>query len=132
MKTILIIEDNPKHLRLAATLLGKSGYAVLEATDAEAGLPLARLRIPDLILMDLQLPGMDGLKATGRLKEDPATRGIPVIAVTSYMPEHPQTEILAVGCAAVIAKPYHYKEFLDIIGALLARRDAGNQPGEST
>ncbi len=119
MKTILIVEDNPSHMKLATALLTKSGYAVLEAADAETGIELARKRQPDLVLMDIQLPGMDGLEATRRLKADAATRAIPVIAVTAYLAEHPEQETLAAGCAAIIAKPYHYKDFLAAIGAVL-------------
>jgi len=119
MKTILIIEDNPAHMKLAALLLEKSGYAVLSAADAETGLQLARERRPDLIIMDLQLPGMNGLEATRRLKQADATHAIPVIAVTSYLSEHPEADILAAGCIAMISKPYHYKDFLAAISAAL-------------
>ncbi|TAN79872.1 MAG: response regulator [Gallionella sp.] len=119
MKTILIIEDNPSHMRLAELLLEKSGYAVLGAACAEAGMQLARERRPDLILMDIHLPDMDGLEATRWLKRADATRDIPVIAVTAYLAEHPEAEIRAAGCAATISKPYHYKDFLAAIGAAL-------------
>jgi two-component system cell cycle response regulator DivK len=121
MKTILIVEDNPSHMKLASALLSKSGYAVLAAADAESGIALARAKRPDLILMDIQLPGMDGLAATRRLKADAATRDIPVIAVTAYVAAHPERDILATGCAAIIAKPYHYKDFLAAIGAVLGK-----------
>jgi len=119
MKTILIIEDNPDHMKLAVLLLEKFGYAVLSAANAETGIQLARERHPDLILMDIQLPDMDGLEATRRLKAADATRAIPVIAVTSYLSEHPEADTLAAGCAAMIAKPYHYKDFLAAIRAAL-------------
>jgi two-component system cell cycle response regulator DivK len=119
MKTILIIEDSSPHLKLAAQLLEKSGYAALKAESAAAGLQLAREQRPALILMDIQLPDMDGLEATRLLKQADATRDIPVIAVTAYLAGHPEAEMLAAGCTAVIAKPYHYKDFLAAIRTAL-------------
>ena len=80
MARVLIVEDNPANMTLAAFLLNSAGHEVLDARDAEAGLTLAREKQPDLILMDIQLPGMDGLAATALLKKDDATRAIPVIA----------------------------------------------------
>ena len=121
MKTILIVEDNPAHMKLAVLLLQRSGYAVLTAADATAGLRLARERRPDLIVMDIQLPDLDGIEATRRLKADAATRDIPVIAVTAYLAQHPEQELLAAGCAAIIAKPYHYQDFLAAIAAALGK-----------
>ena len=81
MARILVVEDNPANLKLAVFLLESAGHEVISATNAEAGLALAREKSPNLILMDIQLPGMDGLEATGILMGDVATRGIPVIAV---------------------------------------------------
>lgn len=83
MVRVLVIEDNPVNMKLAALLLHKAGHAVLCAVDAEAGLIVARADQPDLILMDIQLPGMNGLAATALLKQDPATAAIPVIALTA-------------------------------------------------
>ena len=83
MAKILIVEDNPANMKLAVFLLQSAGHAVLSATDAEAGLTLARDELPDLILMDIQLPGIDGLEAIVLLKQDQATRAIPVIALTA-------------------------------------------------
>ena len=94
--------------------------AVLSALDAETGLLMAREQRPDLILMDIQLPGMDGLTATRLLKQDAATRDIPVIAVTSYLAEHPEQDTRAAGCAGFIAKPYHHAELLAAVKAALA------------
>lgn len=119
MKTILIVEDNPSHMKLAADLLERSGYTVLRAADAESGLPMAREHRPDLVLMDLQLPGMDGIAATRMLKADAATRPIPVIVVTAYLDAHPEAEARAAGAAALIAKPYHYKDLLAAVAAAL-------------
>jgi two-component system cell cycle response regulator DivK len=80
---VLIVEDNPANMTLATFLVKTAGHTVISATDAEAGLTLAQAEQPDLILMDIQLPGMDGLEATRQLKRDPATRAIPVIALTA-------------------------------------------------
>lgn len=122
MKTILIVEDNPSHLKLAAALMERFGYAVLGAADAGAGLRLARENHPDLILMDIQLPGMDGLDATHELKRDAAMQDIPVIAVTSYLAEYPEREARAAGCIGFIAKPYHHAELRAAVEAALGNK----------
>lgn len=119
MSTVLIVEDNSGHLKLAAALLQRFGYDVLEAMDAAEGLRLAREKRLDLILMDIQLPGMDGLTATRELKQDAATSAIPVIAVTSYLMEYPEREVRAAGCAGFIAKPYHHAELRTVVEAAL-------------
>jgi two-component system cell cycle response regulator DivK len=94
---------------------------VLSATDAEAGLTLARAQQPSLILMDIQLPGMDGLEATMQLKRDDATRGIPVIALTALAMKGDEERIRAAGCDGYIAKPVRYQEFLEAIASHFAR-----------
>ena len=121
MAKILIVEDNPANMTLATFLLQSAGHAVLSARDAETGLALARLEQPDLILMDIQLPGMDGLEATALLKSDPATRAIPVIALTALAMKGDEQRILAVGCDGYIAKPLAYKEFLATISTRLEK-----------
>ena len=121
MPTVLIVEDNPANLKLASFLLNGAGYTVISATDAEAGLTLARNERPDLILMDIQLPGMDGLEATALLKQEDATRGIPVIALTALAMKGDEERIRAAGCDGYVAKPIAYKEFLATIAARLAR-----------
>src|SRR5688500_12621829 len=98
MASILIVEDNPANMTLAVFLLQSAGHTVLSATDAEAGLTLARDEQPDLILMDIQLPGMDGLEATMLLKRDDATRAIPVIALTALAMKGDEERIRAAGC----------------------------------
>jgi two-component system cell cycle response regulator DivK len=98
MPTILVIEDNPTNMTLAVFLLQSAGHTVLSATDAEAGLTLAREAHPTLILMDIQLPGMDGLQATALLKGDEATRAIPVIALTALAMKGDEERIRAAGC----------------------------------
>ena len=121
MAKILIVEDNPANMTLAAFLLQSVGHTVLSATDAEAGLTLARDEQPSLILMDIQLPGMDGLEATVLLKRDDATRAIPVIALTALAMKGDEARIRAAGCDGYVAKPMAYQDFLATIAAQLAR-----------
>jgi two-component system, cell cycle response regulator DivK len=121
MARILIIEDNATNMTLAIFLLQSAGHTVFSATDAEAGLSLARDELPNLILMDIQLPGMDGLEATGLLKRDEATRAIPVIALTALAMKGDEERIRAAGCDGYIAKPMRHQEFLATIAAHLAR-----------
>jgi two-component system, cell cycle response regulator DivK len=121
MATVLIVEDNPTNMTLAVFLLESAGHTVISARDAEAGLALARDQQPNLILMDIQLPGMDGLEATALLKSNDATRAIPVIALTALAMRGDEARILAAGCDGYIAKPMQYQEFLAVIAAQLAR-----------
>jgi two-component system, cell cycle response regulator DivK len=121
MARVLIVEDNPTNLTLATFLLQSAGHTVLTATDAEAGLTTARAELPDLILMDVQLPGMDGLQATAQLKQGETTRAIPVIALTALAMKGDEERIRAAGCDGYIAKPMRYQEFLATVAAQLAR-----------
>jgi len=120
MAKVLIIEDNRANMTLATFLLQSAGHTVLSATDAEAGLTLARGEQPNLILMDIQLPGMDGLEATALLKGDQATRDIPVIALTALAMKGDEERIRAAGCDGYIAKPLAYRDFLAMVAAQLA------------
>lgn len=117
--SILIVEDTPANMTLATLILEKGGYAVLQADNAAAGIALARSALPDLILMDIQLPGMSGLEATRILKDDPATRAIPVIAMTAFAMKGDEEKMLAAGCDGYLAKPIHYKELLAMLAARL-------------
>ena len=121
MARILVVEDNPTNMSLVTFLLQSAGHTVLAATDAEAGLLLARTETPDLILMDIQLPGMDGLEATTILKADEVTRAIPVIALTALAMKGDKERILAAGCDGYIAKPMRYQDFLAVVGERLSR-----------
>jgi two-component system cell cycle response regulator DivK len=121
MAKVLIIEDNPANMTLATFLLQSAGHSVLAATDAETGLTLARAEQPDLVLMDIQLPGMDGLEATGLLKADPETRDIPVVALTALAMKGDEARIRAAGCDGYIAKPLAYKDFLATISSHLVK-----------
>lgn len=119
MPRVLVVEDKPANLKLAVFLLESAGHAVSMATDAEAGLALARTEHPDLILMDIHLPGMDGLEATALLKGDAATRMIPVIALTALAMKGDEERIRSAGCDGYIAKPIRYHEFLATVAAHL-------------
>ena len=121
MARILIIEDNQANMKLASLLLHNAGHTVLCAVDAETGLTLARAEQPDLILMDIQLPGMDGLAATALLKKNPATAAIPIIALTAMAMKEDQEKTRAAGCDAYIAKPLRYQELYSAIDTLLAK-----------
>jgi len=132
MGTVLLVEDNPANMRLAIALLESAGHCVINASNAETGLTLARHQQPHLILMDIQLPGMDGLEATRLLKQDEATRAIPVIALTALAMKGDEERIRAAGCDGYIAKPLDYKDFLAVIAARLetsANRDT-TPPGD--
>ena len=121
MARILVIEDNAATMKLTALALRSAGHTVLYAVDAEAGLTLARTGQPDLILMDIQLPGMDGLAATALLKQDPVTAAIPVIALTAMAMKDDQEKTRVAGCDAYIAKPLRYRELYEAIDALLLK-----------
>ena len=117
---ILLVEDNAVNRRLAEFLLRSNGYQVLEATNAQEAIDLLKTLRPDLILMDIQLPGTDGLDVTKGLKEDPATRDIPVLAVTSYAMKEDREKALAVGCAGYITKPIDKTTLLKEVAQVLA------------
>lgn len=119
-KEILIVEDNPANMKLASFLLEHAGYGVLRAENAVDGIALARARLPSLILMDIQLPGMDGLTATRIIKADALLRGIKVVALTAFAMKDDEQRILAAGCDAYIAKPIQYKAFLAEVARLLS------------
>ena len=121
MAKILIVEDNPSNMTLAKFLLESASHTVLCATDAEAGLMLAREQCPDLILMDIQLPGMDGLEAIQQLKREDVTRDIPVVALTALAMKGDEERIRAAGADGYIAKPLRYKEFLATVASTLVR-----------
>src|ERR1700681_4388265 len=119
MAKILVIEDNAANMKLARLLLRNVGHAVLCAVDAETGLKMAASDSPDLILMDIQLPGMDGLAATALLKQDPATAAIPIVALTAMAMSTDKEKTIAAGCDGYIAKPVRYEELYAVIDALL-------------
>ncbi len=115
MSRILIVEDNAANMKLAVLMLEGKGYHVLQAPDAETGVRLARAEIPDLILMDVHLPGMDGLAATRLLKGDPATRDIRIVALTALAMSGDRERIEAAGCDDYLSKPFHYQQLLKVV-----------------
>jgi len=119
MATILIVEDNPSNMLLATFLLEHAGHQVLQADEGESALRLARERLPDLILMDVQLPGMDGLEATGTLKGDARTGAIKVLAFTSFAMTGDADRIRAAGCDGYISKPISVDELVALVEAAL-------------
>ena len=126
---ILIIDDNPANLKLARVLLTVEGYEVRTAPDAEQAMRILESFRPRVILMDIQLPGMDGLELTRRLKSDPATASIRIIALTAYAMKGDEERARAAGCDGYIAKPVVADELNRHIGALLAASGtAGHRP----
>lgn len=115
MNTILIVEDNEKNLKLFTEILTASGYNILTARDGAEGVRLAKENSPELILMDIQMPVMDGKKAMQILKAGPKTKAIPIIAITSYAMPGDMERLLGDGFDAYMAKPIDFKEFCKII-----------------
>lgn len=122
-KRVLIVEDNDKNRKLFRLLITNLGYECLIACDGSIGIELARNSSPDLILMDIQMPVLDGLSAFALLGKDPQTRGIPVVAVTSYAMEQDRDRLLAAGFTDYIAKPVDTNQFKDIVCGILDKSD---------
>jgi len=120
MARILVVEDTPANMKLTVFLLESKGHTVFSAVNAESALAIAAKEPLDLILMDVQLPGMDGLEATRRLKSDDATRAIPVIALTALAMHGDEERIRAAGCDGYISKPMRHTEFFTTIARQLA------------
>ena len=118
-KNILLVEDNPVNRRLAVFLLRSQGYQVREAATAQEAFEMLEKEPADLIVMDIQLPGMDGLETTRKLKEQPATADIPVIAVTSYAMKGDREKALAAGCVGYVTKPIDKNTFIQEVAAHL-------------
>jgi len=119
MSLILIVEDNEKNLKLVRDVLQVKGYETIEAGTGEDGIRLALERKPDLILMDIHLPGMNGIEALGALRANPATAAIPVIAVTASVMQQDRKQITEAGFDAYVGKPINLKEFLDAVRSAL-------------
>ena len=119
IKTILVIEDNKLNMKLVNGLIKIGKYRMLEAVDAESGIELIREQRPDLVLMDIQLPGMDGLSATKIIKEDPDLKDIPIVALTSFAMQGDEEKALAAGCTGYITKPIDTRKFLETVSQYL-------------
>ena len=120
METILIVEDNEKNMKLVRDVLQVKGYATLEAMTGEDGVRLAKERLPALVLMDIQLPGISGIEALKQLRADPATAAIPVIAVTASVMVSDRRNITDAGFDGYVGKPLNLKEFLAAVASALA------------
>jgi CheY-like chemotaxis protein len=123
-KRILLVEDNAVNRRLAQFLLKSKGYEVWEATSVPEAFAALKERRPDLILMDIQLPEVDGLTATRCLKADPATCDIPVVAVTSYAMKGDEAKAFEAGCSGYVTKPIDKAQLLDTVARLLPQPEA--------
>ena len=119
-KVILIVEDDPRNLKLVRDLLQASGYNTVEATNGKQGVELAKSQKPGLILMDIQMPVMDGLEATRLLKADSATKEIPIVALTASVMAGDEDRIRQAGCDGYISKPYGIREFLNKVKEYLS------------
>ncbi|MFC1977128.1 response regulator [Chloroflexota bacterium] len=119
-KTILIVENDSKNTTLLRDLLQVSGYSTIEASNGKQGVELARSKKPDLILMDIQMPEMDGLEATRILKADATTGTIPVLALTAYAMKGDEGRILDAGCDGYLAKPFNIQELLKQVAEYLS------------
>jgi two-component system cell cycle response regulator len=126
-KKILVVEDNPMNLKLIKSLLEIGKYEVIEAMEATTGIKLAQQHRPDLILMDIQLPGMDGLTATRELKKDPELKDIPVIAITAHAMQGDDKKAFEAGCTGYISKPLDTRNFLEKISPFLQKNKSGEK-----
>ena len=124
MSLVLIVEDNEKNLKLVRDVLQVKGYQTIEAGTAEDGLKLARERMPDLVLMDIQLPGMNGIDALKALRADPATAAIPVVAITASVMQNDRQQIVGAGFDGFIEKPVNLKNLLDTVQQAVQARKA--------
>jgi len=123
---ILIVEDNPQSMRLIEMVLRAKDYALLKATDGEEALDMATRERPDLILMDIQLPRMNGLEVTRKLRQTPAFNHTPIIGVTAYAMKGDKEKIIESGCNAYLSKPINTRELPGLIAQMLSQRNKGN------
>jgi two-component system cell cycle response regulator DivK len=114
-KKILVVEDNPMNLELVSDILEANGYQVIQAQEGRQALEMARAERPGLILMDIQLPEMDGLEVTRLLKSDPDTSGIVVVAITAHAMRGDEERVREAGCSGYIAKPINTRDFVNVI-----------------
>jgi two-component system cell cycle response regulator DivK len=118
-KRILVVEDTEDNRRILRDLLTRAGFELIEAMDGESGVSMATAHRPDLILMDIQLPVFDGYEATRRIKANPDTKNIPIIAVTSYALSGDETKAIAAGCDGYVAKPFSPRRILAMVQEFL-------------
>ena len=121
--TVLAVEDNPANMELVHDLLTVAGYRVLTATTAERAIQLASTGQPDLVLMDIGLPGMDGLEATRRLKRNPITAAIPIVCLTAHAMQGDEARARRAGCDGYLTKPLDARSFADAVAGFIVRID---------
>lgn len=129
---ILCVEDNPQNMRLVRKILKHAGYEVLEAMDGLSGVALAEKERPDLILMDINLPDIDGLEATDRIKSNEELVHIPIVALTANAMYGDEERILAAGCDGYIAKPVSKKQLIAVVGEFLDAAAGNQEPQDRT
>lgn len=117
-KTVLYVEDNEFNLKIVRQLLSRTSYRLIEAKDGEVGVATAQSELPDLILMDVQLPKLSGLEATRQLRANPKTAAIPIVVITSFALSGDREKAKAAGASAYLAKPYSPRELLQMIRQL--------------
>ncbi len=130
-ETILVVEDNPMNMELVADILENHGYTVVKVTTGADAIPQVREILPDLVLMDIQLPGLDGLTVTSILKDSPDTREIPVIALTAHAMRGDEEKARQAGCDGYVSKPINTRELPITISNFLAQRNQDTNPNES-
>ena len=119
---ILIVEDNPENMRMLEMVLRAKNYTLLKATDGEEALDIAMRERPDLIIMDIQLPKMNGLEVTRKLRETPAFSQTPIIAITAYAMKGDKERVIESGCDAYLSKPINTRELPEMIAEMLLQR----------
>ena len=119
---ILIAEDNPQNMRLVEMTLRNRDYTLLRATDGREALDIARRELPDLIIMDIRLPGISGLEVTRKIRENPATSRIPIIGMTAYAMKGDREKLMEAGCDAYLSKPINTRELPGVITVMLSRQ----------
>jgi two-component system cell cycle response regulator DivK len=123
MSVVLIVEDNERNLELVRDILQARGHDTLEARTAEEGLKVAHAQTPQLILMDIQLPGMNGIEALKALRAEPSTAGIPIVAITASVMQSDRQEIMSAGFDGFIEKPITVRSFMDVVEAALGAKN---------
>lgn len=135
-RLVLVVEDNEKNARLTVAMLEGAGYRTSLASDGNQGLEMTRICLPDLIITDLQMPGMDGLAMTRVLRAQPDTNSIPILAISAHALQDHRQQALAAGCYGFLTKPFRFRELLDQVSAALASSPAAaeapsNSPSSS-
>ena len=123
---ILVVEDNPQNMRLFEMILSDRGYTLLKAVDGEEALDVAVREPPDLVIMDIQLPGMNGLEVTKKLRENSAFSRIPIIAITASAMKGDKEAAIGAGCSAYLSKPFNIRELTGMIAEILLQRQKDN------